>query len=63
MKDNFTPSFKENNEDGQFYWDGSKWVACGEPMINELWQVWVSHDKADRFEDSDGFLIYGFKTN
>ena len=60
MKENFTPLFKEK-EDEQFYYNNGKWIKCGESTIDSLWNSWVSSPKASRQFDEEGFLVFGYE--
>ena len=59
MKENFVPSFKENDEE-QFYFTDNNWIKCSESLIDSLWNSWVISKHAERYLDEDGFLIFGF---
>lgn len=58
--ENFKPSFKERGTE-QFYFN-SGWIECGEDVISPLWQKWNSSTCPKRYEDEEGFLIFGYGT-
>jgi len=58
--ENKTPYFKEKDNE-QFYYKDGIWIKCKEFTIDSLWRIWVSSKGAVRWEDDDGFLVFGYE--
>jgi len=56
----FTPSFKEKDNEQQYYYSNGEWIKCGEDRIDSLWHKWVVAKNASRDSDDEGFSIFGF---
>lgn len=57
--ENFTPVFKERNEDEYFYFDGNDWIECDEDKIHSLWSNWIMSKNGTKHLQDDGFTVYG----
>jgi hypothetical protein len=56
-------SFKEKDENNKYYFDGAKWVKCGEEKIMELWTIWViSSNAKSQYIDEKGYIVFTFKS-
>jgi hypothetical protein len=57
--ENFVPLFKERDAENQFFYQDGKWVKCSEPTIDFLWNKWVVSKNTERFDDEEGFTVFG----
>lgn len=64
MQEQFKPLFKEN-EKQQFVFEEltGKWEKATESTISSLWFWWSTQEGAHRFEDEEGFTVFGIKKN
>lgn len=56
--ENFIPMFKENGT-SQFYFSNETWIECDEEKIAALWTVWIVSINTHRFQDDNGFIVFG----
>jgi hypothetical protein len=56
----FVPLFKEKSNAEQFMFDDDQWHPTNETTIMSMWSQWGKRKDGYKYEDEDGFFVYGF---
>lgn len=56
----FVPLFKEKSNEEQFMFKNDEWVRTNETTIMAIWYQWGKREDQSKYEDEDGFTVYGF---
>jgi hypothetical protein len=57
----FIPIFKEKTDKEQFIFKNNEWVRTNEINIMSMWIEWGKRKDGLRYNDKDGFTVYGYK--
>ena len=56
----FVPLFKEKSNKEQFRFENDEWVKTNETVIMSMLSVWGRREDGCKYEDKDGFYVYGY---
>ena len=56
----FVPLFKEQSNEEQFRFENDNWIRTNETTIMAMWYQWGKREDQSKYEDEDGFTVYGF---
>jgi hypothetical protein len=59
----FVPLFKEKSDKEQFTFEDDKWRKTTESTIMAMWYKWGVRKDGARYEDDEGFSVYGYIKN
>lgn len=59
----FVPLFKEQNNEEQFMFKNDEWIRTNETNISGMWFNWGRREDQSKYEDEDGFTVYGYINN
>jgi len=56
----FVPLFKEKSNEEQFRFENDEWVKTNETIIMSMWFQWGKREDGYKYEDEEGFTVYGY---